>query len=91
MTAYSIVRGKLGWRNAENSIVGNFDTYGPDGRWGNGRRGQALADALREADCVEGDQLIVISLDRFADADVVEAGITAFLESNPPIDVRDMP
>ena len=71
-----IVRGKLGWRN--NEVPDNptqLQIYGPEGRMWN-RKGHGMEAALQDAGAgYEGNQLIVIVLDRFDDAAAAEAKI----------------
>ena len=80
-----VVRGTLGWGNpTAGQLNHQLDAYGPLGRWHNEGRtqGERLPDALVKAGATEGAQLIVIALDRFADADATAAAVAALL--TPP-------
>lgn len=79
-----IVRGTLGWGNPTSGIFNyQLDAYGPGGRWHNEGKtqGDRLPDALVRAGAAEGAQLIVVVIDRFADADVVAHAVSEALSS----------
>ncbi len=89
MSAPIVIRGVLGWGNPTSGAMNHqLDAYGPLGRWHNEGRtqGQRLPDALVDAGAHEGDQLIVVAVDRFVDADAVATAVQAAV-SDAPTDV----
>lgn len=53
--------GVLGWGNRKSGL----EAYGEGGRWGNGKHGDLLGDALEREGQHEGAHLIVVALPRF--------------------------
>lgn len=70
----TVLRGVLGWGNRKSGL----EAYGPGGRWGEGREGDLLGDALDRAGAHEGADLLVIAVDRFGDLSVI-ADVLALL------------
>lgn len=59
-----VVRGFLGWANPGSNVTHSLEAYGPGGRWGNGRLGHLLSDAIAEAGLTEGAELFVVAVPR---------------------------
>jgi len=75
MRYVKITRGTLGWGNRKTG----YEVYGPQGRWykrtGSKKSediGDLLGDHLDRQGFFEGDQLIIVSLDRFASDEEIE-------------------
>jgi hypothetical protein len=66
-----IMQGSLGWGNRKNG----YEAYGPGGRWGGSDQGDLLGDALQGVGGSEGMGLVVVAVDRFADADSLAVAI----------------
>lgn len=85
--------GQLGWGNRKNGL----EAYGEGGRWGEGRDGDLLGDALEREGQHEGANLVVIVLPRFcpvdqaAVAEQVRALMAGWFENKAsPLEYLDM-
>lgn len=74
-----VLRGFLGWGNRKSGL----EAYGPGGRWKSegfhAKDGDLLGDALDRAGAHEGATLLVIAVDRFGDATLLDH-IETFIE-----------
>ena len=73
----TVLRGVLGWGNRKSGL----EAYGPGGRWGEGREGDLLGDALERAGAHEGADLLVIAVDRFGDLSAIANVMALFTDA----------
>lgn len=83
----TVLRGVLGWGNRKSGV----EAYGPDGRWGQGREGDLLGDALEREGATEGATLLVIAVPRFGDYEPLFSEVEAMLTEREVADVRHQP